>query len=156
MRKLVIVLLVSMLIVPALTATAADVTAPIHQFIDSFNKGDANSAFATYASGDIMIVDEFAPFSWSGPNAPRAWAADLEKEMKGEGSTEGQVKYGAPTRTEIMGDRAYVILPTSFVYRLKSKPMVEKGQMTFVLSSQGGDWKIAAWTWTGEKAHSPK
>jgi hypothetical protein len=30
-------------------------------FIDSFNKGDAKAADATYAKGSIAIVDEFAP-----------------------------------------------------------------------------------------------
>ena len=50
MRKLTLALLVSILVVPVLSAAAADVTAPIRQFIDGFNKGDTNSAYAAYAS----------------------------------------------------------------------------------------------------------
>ncbi len=156
MRKLILVILVSILVVPALTAAAADVTAPIHQFLDGFNKGDTKSAYAAYASGDVMIVDEFPPNRWFGPNAPQTWAADYDKYAQANSVSDGQVKYGSPTRTEISGDVAYVIIPTTYLYKQHGKPLVEKGQMTFVLNSQAGAWKISAWTWSGEKPHPPK
>ena len=74
------------------------------------------------------------------------------------GVFEGQVKYGEPTRTEISGNSAYVIIPTVYVYKDHGKPTVEEGQMTYVLRSGVGGWKIAAWTWTwsGVKPHAPK
>ena len=156
MRKLTLVLLLSTLMATALSATAADVTAPIQQFIDGFNKGDTKSAYAAYASGDIMIVDEFAPNRWFGPSAAQAWAADYDKHAQADGVSDGQVKYGPPTRTEISGDVAYVIVPTTYLYKQHGKPFVEKGQMTFVLTLQAGAWKISAWTWSGEKPHPPK
>lgn len=156
MRKLMLVLLASILVVPVLLAAAADVTAPIRQFIDGFNQGDTKSAYAAYATGDIMIVDEFAPHRWYGPNAPQAWATDYDKHAQATGVSEGQVKYGPPTRTEIEGNVAYVIVPATYLYKQQGKPMLEKGEMTFVLTSQGGAWKISAWTWSGEKPHSPK
>jgi hypothetical protein len=148
--------LVGMLLVPALMAAADDVTAPIRQFIDGFNKGDTKSAYAAYATGDIMIVDEFAPNRWSGSNAAQAWAADYEKHAQANGVSDGQVKYGSATRSEIEGDMAYVILPATYLYKEKGKAMTEKGQMTFVLQNQAGAWKISAWTWSGEKPHAAK
>ncbi len=156
MRKLVLVMLASILVMPALMAAAADVTAPIHQFIDGFNNGDTKSAYAAYATGDIMIVDEFAPHRWYGQNAPQTWAADYDKHAQATGVSDGQVKYGPPTRTEIEGDVAYVIVPTTYLYKQHGKPLFEKGEMTFVLNSQSGAWKISAWTWSGEKPHAPK
>ena len=59
-------------------AATGDVTAPIRQFIDGFNTGDTKAAFAAYGSGDIVIVDEFAPHRWVGPQAPQEWAADAQ------------------------------------------------------------------------------
>src|ERR1041385_6137754 len=82
---------------------AADVTSPIHQFIDGFNTGDVKSAYAAYANGDIVIVDEFAPHIWRGPHAAQDWAADYDKHAKASGVSDGSVKYGAPTRTEVEG-----------------------------------------------------
>jgi ketosteroid isomerase-like protein len=154
MKKLMLVLLATVLVVPGLRA--ADVTAPIHQFIDGFNKGDTKSVYAAYATGDIMIVDEFAPHRWSGPNAPQAWASDYEKHAQATGVSDGQVKYGSATRTEIEGDTAYVIVPTTYLYKEHGKSMAEKGEMTFVLQNQVGAWKINAWIWSGEKPHPAK
>ena len=156
MKKPMFILLASTLLMPTLLFAAADVTAPIHQFIDGFNKGDTASAYAAYASGDIMIVDEFAPHRWSGANAPQAWAADYDKHAQATGVSDGQVKYGAPTRTEVEGDAAYVIIPCTYSYKEHGKAMSEKGEMTFVLQNQAGAWKISAWTWSGEKPHSAK
>jgi hypothetical protein len=137
-------------------AAGEDVTVPIHQFIDGFNNGDTKSAFAAYASGDIVIIDEFAPHRWVGPHAAQEWAADYDKHAQATGVTDGIVKYGAPTRTEIEGKVAYVIVPTVYSYKEHGKGVAEKGQMTFVLKDEAGGWKISGWTWSGEKPHRAK
>jgi hypothetical protein len=62
MRKPILAVLATILLVPAAIAAApSDVSKPIRQFIDGFNRGDVNSAYAAYAKGDIAIIDEFAP-----------------------------------------------------------------------------------------------
>lgn len=156
MKKLMLAVLALVVMVPALWAAAGDVMVPIRQFIDGFNTGDTKSGFAAYATGDIGITDEFAPFHWSGPNAAHAWADGYDKHANASGVTDGVVKYGEPTRTETEGNLAYVVIPTTYLYKEHGQPMTESGQMTFVLRSQGGAWKISSWTWTGEKPHSPK
>ncbi len=157
MKKVILAMVVSALFAPAgLSAATPDVAAPIRQFIDGFNTGDLKSAFAAYSKGDISIIDEFAPYRWLGPNAAHGWADDFQKMADAEGSTDGKVSYGKPRRTEIKGDTAYVIIPTVYTYKLKGQPMVEEGQMTFALRSEGGAWKIGAWTWSGVKPHPPK
>ncbi len=158
MKRATLAVLASMLLVASATASpTVDVLKPIHQFIDGFNKGDMASGFAAYASsGDILIIDEFAPHSWSGPNAAHQWAEDYDKHSKATGVTDGIVKYGAPTRTVLDKDVAYVVLPTTYVYKEKGKPMTEQGQMTFVLHQESAGWKITAWTWTGTKPQAKK
>jgi hypothetical protein len=154
MRKTILAVFACILFFPfALAAYAGDVTLPIHQFIDGFNRGDTKAAFASYAKGNIMIVDEFAPHRWYGPNAPQEWAAEYDKHAQATGVSDGQVTYGSPTRTEIDGNEAYVILPTVYLYKDHGKPTVEEGQMTFVLHAEAGAWKISAWTWSGVKPH---
>jgi SnoaL-like domain len=159
MKKVTIAVIASALLAVGAMASTGDMTpltAPIRQFIDGFNSGDVKSAYAAYAAGDITIVDEFAPHSWTGPHAPQEWAADYEKNAKATGVSEGIVKYGAPTRTEVEHDAAYVIVPTTYLYKEHGKPLQEEGQMTFVLHSQGGAWKISSWTWSGVKPHPAK
>ena len=155
--KIIFVTLVASVLLAAVTVAAPqDVTAPIRQFIDGFNSGDVKSAFAAYASGDIVIVDEFAPHCWVGPNAVKEWAAAYDKHAQANSVSDGAVKYGAPTRTEVEGDVAYVIVPTTYAYKEHDKPLVEEGQMTFVLRSGADGWKISGWTWTGVKPHPAK
>ena len=157
MSKTTLTLLGTIVLVStAMAATAADVTKPIHQFIDGFNTGDVNSAYAAYASGDIVIVDEFAPHIWTGQHAPQDWAADYDKHAKASGVSDGSVKYGAPTRAEVEDNVAYLVIPTVYNYKEHGKAMTENGQMTFVLHMEKDAWKIAAWTWTGVKPRLAK
>jgi ketosteroid isomerase-like protein len=154
MKRLAAALVASVLLAPAaMAATAPEVVAPIHQFIDGFNTGDAKKAFAAFAPGSVSIIDEFAPHLWTGPNAPHAWAAAFEKFAKAAEITDGAVKYGEPTRAEVEGKVAYVILPTVYSYKDHGKPTAEDGQMTFVLRSGAQGWKISAWTWSGPPPH---
>ena len=157
MKKTILALIAFVLVIPFTAAAARqDVTLPIHQFIDGFNRGDVKSAYAAYASGDIVIVDEFAPHLWTGPHAAQDWAADYDKHAQATGVNDGSVKYGAPTRTEVEGDLAYAVIPTVYSYKEHGKAMTENGQMTFVLHREHDAWKISAWTWTGTKPHTAK
>jgi ketosteroid isomerase-like protein len=140
----------------AAASTPAEVTAPIHQFVDGFNSGDTKSAFAAYEPGIISITDEFAPHRWVGRDAAHAWAAEYDKHAAATGVSEGIVKVGEATRSEIEGDLAYVIVPTVYTYKEHGKPIMEEGQMTYVLHKSAAGWKIRAWTWTGVVPHPAK
>jgi hypothetical protein len=151
------VLLASLVVTDAaLAATTAELTAPIHQFIDGFNTGDVKSAYSSYASGDITIIDEFAPHRWTGPKAPQEWAAEYDKHARATGVSEGLVKYSDPSRTEVEGNAAYVIVPTVYLYKEHGQSTAEEGQMTFVLARVNGAWKIKSWTWSGVPPHPAK
>jgi ketosteroid isomerase-like protein len=157
MRKTALAILAGVLWIPvAFAATADDAAAPIRQFIDAFNKGDAAAGFALYSQGEITIVDEFAPHQWTGVHAAQDWATAYDKHAQANGVSDGIVKYGAPTRMEVEGEFAYVILPTEYLYKERGKPMDEKGQITAVLHKEAGAWKIRGWTWSGEKPHPAK
>jgi hypothetical protein len=165
LNKLLPTLLLSALAIPALFAAApatkhaakpVDVPKHIKQFIDGFNKGDTKSAFAAYATGDITIIDEFAPHLWVGPHAPQDWAAEYGKHATATGVTDGNVTYGSVFVSNIEGDVAYVVLPTIYNYKEKGKAITEPGKMAFVLHLESGEWLIRAWCWTGTKPHPVK
>jgi hypothetical protein len=157
MARTLLIALASLLLLPvSRAATSDDVVAPIHQFIDGFNNGDTKSGFAAYAGGSVSIIDEFAPHLWVGPKAAHAWADAYDKHAQATGVTEGNVKYGAATRTEVEGNVAYVVIPTVYNYKEHGTPTTEEGQMAFVLDHSSGSWKIRAWCWTGVKPHATK
>ncbi len=126
--------------------------APIHKFIDSFNKGDAAAAAATHsATADLTIVDEVPPFMWQGPKAFDTWAGALDAEGKRLGITDESVELGTPVRIEQGGDVAYVVMPSTYRFKQKGKAMIEKARMTFVVKKDAGGWLIHSWTWTGPR-----
>jgi hypothetical protein len=133
-------------------ATDAQVIAPIQKFIDSFNKGEVAGAAATHAAeADLVIVDEVPPFLWRGPRAFQQWSTDLDTDAKKQGMTEPMVKLGTPTRTEVSGDHAYVVIPAVYTFKQRGVAMRESAQMTFALRKGPGGWLIHGWTWTGPK-----
>lgn len=149
-------LLLTGLLLAAIAAAAApgEPMTPIRQFIDGFNSGDTKTAYAAYAAGNIIIIDEFAPHRWSGPDAAHRWAAAYDKHASATGVTDGHVSYQDPTRVESDGQHAYVVIPTVYTYKEKGKAMVEEGQMTYALRNGASGWKILGWTWTGVKPHA--
>ena len=126
--------------------------APITKFIDAFNKGDMAGAAATHAAeADLAITDEVPPFTWRGPQAFTAWAADLDRDAKKQGMTDPRVTIAAATRVELAGDSAYVIVPSVFSFKQAGVAMRESAQMTFTLKKGAGGWLIHGWTWTGPR-----
>lgn len=133
--------------------TNTELMAPIQKFMETFNKGDVAGAEATHAAvPDLTIIDEVPPYLWSGPGAFKAWSSALDSDAKKQGMTEPMVSVSAPTRVESNGDRAYVIVPAVFTFKLKGAAMRSMAQMTFVLQKGATGWLINGWTWTSPKA----
>ena len=126
--------------------TGVDTT--IRLFGDALNKGDVKAEKALYVAKPV-IIDEVGSHLWTGPKAIDGWLADSAKSDAAEGKTDGQAALSAPTREVVSGDRAYVIVPSTYTFKQKGKTLRETAQMTFVLTKISSDWKIAAWTWTG-------
>ena len=133
----------------AASAADAQLAAPIHQFIDAFNKGDGKTAGATHLAAGVTIIDEVPPYIWHGPRAFETWAADLTKNDAAAGITEEKVTLGAVTREVVSPDAAYVIVAATYSFKQKGVAMREPAQMTFALTKTAEGWRIAGWTWTG-------
>jgi ketosteroid isomerase-like protein len=156
--KTIVALAGSLFLLSASAACAGDagIESTLKAFGDAFNKGDMKAARALHVAAPV-IIDEVPPHLWTGANAFDSWGADLGKSEAAEGRSGGQVTIGAPTREVISGDRAYVIVPTTYAFTQKGRMMRETAQMTLALEKDaGGAWKIASWTWTGPEAKPVK
>lgn len=130
------------------TAQQKDVMAVVTQFIDGFNKGDIPSALATCAE-QTSIIDEFPPHEWHGPGACAKWAADYDLDAKKKGITDGIVTLATTKYLTVSGDRAYVVIPSSYDYKLNGKPVKQTGAtFTFALHKGSAGWKITGWSWS--------
>ena len=114
--------------------------------MEGFNKGDIAAVKAVHVAAPT-IVDNVAPYRWSGPAAFDTWIADLAKAEAAEGKTDGSVWFGDPVDEAVSGDRAFVVTKCVYTYKRQGTPMREEGMTSFTLVRQGGDWKVESWAW---------
>ena len=148
MRKLLIALVLAIAAAaPCAASDQTDALAAVTQFIDGFNKGDVPSALAACAD-DCAIIDEFPPYEWRGSGACGQWAKDYDADARKNGITDGHVTMGKPRHVDVTGDRAYVVVPTKYVYKQGGKTVRETGStLTVSLRKTEAGWRITGWTW---------
>ena len=142
-----VVVVAAMLTLPTTVHAQADVIKPAHEFMDTFNKGDTKGAVAA-CSDAIAIVDEFAPFVWHGAGACATWMKDYDSDAARRGITDGAVTLGAPLHVDVDGNRAYVVIPSTYAFKLKGKAVKETGSLfTFAMLKGPKGWRIVGWSW---------
>ncbi len=128
-------------------AQQAEVISVITHAVDAFNKGDTK-AFASACSAETSIIDEFPPHEWHGAGACARWMSDYDTNAKQNGITDGVVTLGKPSHVDVTGDRAYVVIPSTYVWKLKGVVTREDGSaFTFAMHKEKTGWKFAGWSW---------
>jgi hypothetical protein len=122
---------------------ADDAMAPVNQFIDGLNAGDAKKAAAAHMPGS-PIIDEFAPHHWTSFGT---WLKDFEADAKKNKVTDVHVALAAPTTSTVGAKEAYEVVPNTITAKADGKPNEEKGVFTFALVKTAKGWRIASWAW---------
>jgi ketosteroid isomerase-like protein len=147
----VLLLLAALAPSAARASDEADAVAAVKQFIEGFNKGDVKNALAACAPS-TTVVDEFAPYLWQGANACAAWANDFDADAKKKGITDAIVKLAKPRHVFVTGDKAYLVVGTSYDYKQGKKKVSQTGATLTAALQKGPDgWRITAWTWSTGK-----
>lgn len=148
MHKLLGALVLAALLAgPAAASEQSDVVARVHQFVDGFNKGDTATALAACAD-EAFIIDDFSPYAWHGAGACSTWMNAFDANAKKSGITDGIVTLATPRHVDITADQAYVVVPATFKYKAKGKPVNETGSvLTATLHKSDRGWHITAWAW---------
>jgi len=146
-----VILVISLIAVGQSPPSSADQKAAlalVQQFTDAFNKGDTKTAAAACAE-QTSIIDEFPPYAWQGAGGCAKWMADYDRDAKKNGITDGNVKLGAARHVDVTADRAYVVVPADYTYKMKGKPVTETGSLlTVALQKTAAGWRITAWSWS--------
>ena len=129
-----------------------DPLASVRQYIDAFNKGDADGMAAMFAP-DAAILDGMAPHLWLGAAATRDWYRDVLVEGEARGASNYNVTLGEPRHNNITGDAAYVVVPATMTFNVRGKKVTQTGAFfTVALRKLPQGWRIAAWAWAKGKA----
>ena len=154
MRSVVVAVLATLSITPALAGPASNPMDPINQFITGMNHNDMKSAAAAYAP-TVSIIDEFPPHHWQGATAFSDWGRDFAADAKKNGISDPIVTLDKPIQSSTTGDRSYVVVPATYAFKQHGKQVRESGAiMTFALQRVSAGWRIAGWSWSArETAH---
>lgn len=110
---------------------------------DADNASQVNSYFVSSAT----VVDDFPPFSWSGPGAGARWWSASDKDAAKHGIAHVQAALQPLTHFAVAGDDAYVVAPLAITYTVKGQPARMSGLWTLTLRQIGRSWKITSATW---------
>jgi hypothetical protein len=137
---------------PALAAEDnSALLAPIHGFVKESNANQMGR-LSRFFTASPSLLDEFAPYHWSGPGAVQAWASGLTAASKQQGLSDAILDFGAPKLIQRQGRHAYVVAPCTVTFKVKGKAQRESGSMTFAMDQTPRGWRIAALAWTGSPA----
>ncbi len=118
--------------------------APFSQFVDAMNKGDAKTAAGAYAAAPT-IIDEFAPHIWK---SFAAWNKDIGDDFKANAVTDFHIAASPASFKKIDAAAGYGVFPTTLTYKVKGKPIVEKGLFTVSTAKTATGWQITGWAWS--------
>ena len=133
-----------------LMAAAIDTAAvmqPVHEFVASFNKGDATTTDAG-CSHVTSIIDDFPPHEWHGAEACQSWMRSYRLYTRANGLAEMIITLGSPRHVDVAADRAYVVVPANYTINIHGR-LVNKTNsiVTFALEKSGTVWHISGWSW---------
>jgi ketosteroid isomerase-like protein len=132
---------------PVMASDKTDVMAVVHQWIDSFSKGDAKTAIAACA-GEGAILDDIPPHEWHGAGMCSRWMSDYDSWASKNGMTDGIATPGRARHIDVDGATAYVVLPMTLTWKEHGKPMKETGAVvTMSLAKGDSGWRITGWAW---------
>lgn len=137
-------------------APSAAMMAPVRQlaaFMSTLPTGTHATMFATH---DVCIVENFAPFVFKGRNAVARWESGFRAHAAE--LTDLAASFDAAHDFSAAGNRVYFALPTTWTGRDGGRPFEEHGVWAFVLekaSAAAGHatWRIVGYGW-GVSAYS--
>jgi hypothetical protein len=143
---------------PAAAAPAATpdaLLAPVQALVQAINHG-AETPPAAFTA-DAVVLDDFAPYRWSGNRTGQDWYRDLlGAGPKGRAdflAMQGRLSVGSPQFSRVTGSDAYLVLPATFAFNTDPKTRVlQKAAWVITEHRVDGKWLIAghAWAITGE------
>jgi hypothetical protein len=119
---------------------------PVRALLTALNTNSAAPARGAFTP-NATIVDEFAPFRWTGPSAGSSYLASFGSMLKGAKLSNVHGTLGKVTAFDQTGNRAYMVIATDVAATMNGKRSVEHGTWAFTLQRSGSTWLIDSVTW---------
>jgi hypothetical protein len=146
MNRAINVLAASVLSVAGATSALASDRDDVMATVTLWNDADSAKSISSCAD-DAAVIDDFPPFEWRGPGACANWSKAFDGFAQQNGITDPVGTIGKPKQFTVKGDHAYVVVPATFSYTMKGKPVKLTAIATFSLHKTASGWRITAWSW---------
>ena len=123
----------------------AAMMAAAEQVAHFIETGDDGVLISAFAARDVTIIENFAPFVFSGAAGVEAWAAAMRAHLAGLSSL--RHSFGPAIDFSRAGDVAYFSLPTTWRGVAKGQAFSETGGWAFVVVQQAGAWRVRNYGW---------
>ena len=123
------------------------VMAPVRDFVERFNKGDATTS-RTGCRFVTSIIDDFPPHEWHGAGACARWMQSYRVYTKANGLADMIIALGSPSHVNVTAGRAYVVIPASYTIEVHGTLVNKRNSIvTFALERSANEWHIIGWSW---------
>lgn len=130
----------------AAASDKSDVEAAIRKAMQYANTGN-DAAFAAMLAPGSIVIDEFAPFRWTGLDA---WAAAYGAYNQQNGVTGANTRIVRFQHINVGGGHAYAVLRVVYSYKANGIAHNEAGTDTFVLAKTPAGWRITSFAWSSK------
>lgn len=121
------------------------ITAPAQRLVAAINHGD-KTAPARVFTKDAVVLDDFAPYHWSGKTNGKGWYQDLvgatPEDQAAFTAMKAVLSVEAPQFARVTGDAGYYVLPALFQFNLGEKRIRQTGQWVINVKKIKGEWLI--------------
>jgi hypothetical protein len=123
----------------------AAMMAPVEKIAHFIATGDG-ADLSGFASKGVVIVENFPPFLFEGPDAVQRWADGMRTHTA---ATDALAHTFGPAQDfTVQSDRAYFSLPTNWTGRAGPQGFSEDGGWSFVLVKEKGGWRVLSYGWS--------
>jgi ketosteroid isomerase-like protein len=117
---------------------------------DAFNRGDLPAFEAAWADEVDAIMNQAPPYVWTGNDALRSWLAASGADASIAGVTRQSIAGGPPHWLEIVGDRAFVVMPVVLRFEQGGIRLQQRGRQVCVLIRTPHGWRFKSLAYGGE------
>ena len=121
--------------------------APVQALARFIATGEQAGLADAFAAEEVVIVENFAPFLFQGPDALARWRQGFGAHVETDALTGLEWRFGEAQDFALEGGTAYFVLPTTWVGMTHGRPFSEDGGWAFVLDHDQGRWRIRSYAW---------
>ena len=123
----------------------AEIMAPIERIARFMETLDIQSLSDAFADGEVVLIENFAPYVFAGGDAVERWAKGFAEHAKN--IRELRHSFGDPQDFHLDGELAFVSLPTTWRGTIGASSFIETGGWAFVLVKHACGWRVRNYGW---------